>query len=270
MPELIRRSFVNVLFLGGVVALFTGCSARPVDWANQGAPPGTGFLSKQIEHEGTQRNYTVFIPHSYASQKHVPVIVFLHGVLEGGTDGKKNVAVGIGPAVSTREDKFQFIVIFPQSTSDWQGESDVKLAMATLDAVLKDYPAADPDQVFLTGLSNGGDGTWSIGARYPERFAGLVPMCSGPNYDDVPKLSHSHVWAFHNSVDPFRSSGKVHEMCNRLQKAGGDAKYTEYGELGHDCWTRAYSDDAIFTWMASLHRGTTARASVPTNLSTSK
>jgi predicted peptidase len=249
-----KRLFTSLVSGVAVVAL-TGCSARSIDWANAGARPGEGFQVKQLQHEGRARNYTVFVPHDYNPRARYPVIVFLHGVLEAGSDGRKCVTVGLGPAVSTREATFPFIVVFPQSTSDWRSDSNVALAMATLDAVLKDYPAADRDRVCLTGLSNGGDGTWSIGARYASRFAGLVPMCSGPNLDDAARLTHTPIWAIHNQVDPFRSSGKVKAMCERIRQLGGDAKYTEYPTFGHDCWTRALSDEQVFDWMKAQRRG---------------
>lgn len=245
---------LGCLFLVAL-SMLTGCSARSVDWANAGAPAGKGFQTKQLQFDGNEQNYTVFIPWNYNPSQKYPVIMFLHGVLEGGSDGKKCVTVGLGPEVSSRESSFPFIVVFPQSGSDWEGDFHSRLAIATLDQVLKDYSGADRDRVFLTGLSNGGDGTWSIGAKYTDRFAGLVPMCSAADTDDAPRLTHIPIWAFHNSIDPFRSSGAIKHMCEKINEAGGNAKYTEYGEFGHDCWTRAYQEGEVFTWMQSLRRG---------------
>jgi predicted peptidase len=252
---------VFVLF----IAMLTGCSARHVDWANEGAPAGTGFQLKQLTVDSDTYNYTVFVPHSYkpgAGQRY-PVIVFLHGVLESGSDGKKNVHVGIGPAVSERAATFPFFVVFPQSHSDWKGDDKAKLCLTALDTVLRDYPGADPDRVVLTGLSNGGDGTWTIGARYTNRFAALVPMCSAADHDDAPKLTKIPIWCFHNSVDPFRSSGNTASMCEKINAAGGKATYTKYGDFGHDCWTRAYKEGEVFTWMAAQRRNGTTASAVP-------
>jgi predicted peptidase len=244
----------GALVLGFFLSLLTGCSGGSIDWANAGAPAGTGFLTKSFTFESQPQNYTVFIPHDFKAGNHYPVIVFLHGVLESGSNGRKCVTVGLGPAVNDRAGNFQFIAVFPQSSSDWEGDTHGRLALATLDQVLKDYPAADPDRVILTGLSNGGDGTWLIGAAHPERFAALAPMCSGVNYDDAPKLTKLPIWCFHNSVDPFRSSGRAEEMCNRIKAAGGNVKFTKYSELGHDCWTRAFSEGEVFQWMLEQHR----------------
>ena len=246
------------LVLAFLLACLTGCSGRFIDWENKGAPSGTGFLTKEFQFRGNTQKYTVFIPHNYSSQAHYPVIMFLHGVLESGSNGQKCVTVGIGPAVNERAATFQFVVVFPQSTGDWESEDRAQLALATLDQVLKDYPAADRDRVTVTGLSNGGDGTWSIGAAHSDRFAALVPMCGKGSYDDVPKLTHIPIWCFHNKTDPFRSSGNAAEMVKRIQAAGGNAKITIYSEFGHDVWTRAYREGDVFAWMAAQRRGGTA------------
>jgi len=247
-----RIAAVLVMLSGAVIG---GCSARHINWDNPGAPPGTGFQTKSFEFEGQRRYYTVFIPYNYDGKTKFPVIMFLHGVLEGGNDGRKCVTVGLGPEVNNRAATFPFVVVFPQSDTDWQGDYHTRLAMATLDLVLRDYPGTDPDRVFLTGLSNGGDGTWTVGAAHPERFAGLAPMCSAVNYDDAPRLTRVPIWCFHNTMDPFRSCGAAREMCDRINRLGGSARFTEYFEMGHDCWTRAYSEGEVFDWMLSLRRG---------------
>ena len=258
---MVQRLFSRSLCVSMLLCLvgpMTGCSSGRVDWANVDAPKGTGFLTKSFTHEGKSQNYTVFVPHNYQPTQKYPVIMFLHGVLEGGSDGKKCVTVGIGPHVSQKARTFPFFVVFPQSGSDWVGESKEKLAIATLDQVLKDYPGADADRVVLTGLSNGGDGTWALGASHRERFAALVPMCGSPDFDQVPRLTSIPIWAFHNSVDPFRSSGKVKDMVKKIEAAGGNVKYTQYGGFGHDCWTQAYTEGEVLTWMQQQRRGAVA------------
>jgi predicted peptidase len=119
--------------------------------------------------------------------------------------------------------------------------------------VAGDY-SVDPKRVILTGLSNGGHGVWAVAARYPDRFAGLVPMCGHSDLDDVDKLTKIPIWCFHNSVDPFVPSGGSKEMCQQINKLGGNAKYTQYGDFGHNCWDKAYSDGELWKWMAGQSR----------------
>jgi predicted peptidase len=231
-----------------------GCNASSsVLSSTQGFPQGTGFIKKTVTVDNVTRQYTVFIPANYNPNTKLPAIVFLHGVLESGSDAEKNLGVGIGPHIGKAAQSWQFITLFPQSTGDWQGDFEQRLAIACLDQCQRDY-AIDPDRVFLTGLSNGGQGTWIIGARYKDRFAGLAPMCGQSAYDACPNLTGIPIWCFHNSVDPFVMTGQSREMCKRIKEAGGNVKYTEFDAFGHGCWDRAYDEGEVLKWMVATRR----------------
>ena len=88
------------------------------------------------------------------------------------------VEVGIGPAIKKREKDFPFIVVIPRAEGfGWGAEgTNAKRALAMLDEVQKEYKT-DPKRQYLTGLSMGGMGTWSIAAAHPDRWAAIVPIC---------------------------------------------------------------------------------------------
>lgn len=234
-----------------------GCGGLSMEQANAGAKPNTGFMVKSVRVSNEEHNFGLFIPHEYNGSTRWPVIVFLHGALEGGNDGTSCMGVGLGPAVAKRAANFPFIVVFPQTTDGWKSEAGAQIVLACLDKVQHDY-STDTQRVILSGLSNGGYGTWSIGAQYPNRFAALVPMAGYSDYPDVSRLTSLPIWCFHNSVDPFVDVGGSREMCKRIQDAGGNAKYTEFSTFGHDCWDQAYEDGDLFTWMLAQHRGAVA------------
>jgi predicted peptidase len=246
---------VRVAALFTLFVALTGCSGTGfVKDANVGAPVNTGFVTKTMGDKPDGRKYSVFIPHNYAATKKYPTIVFLHGIGEGGSDGTHCLTVGLGPAIAKRANDFPFIVIFPQSTGGWNEKSQAATdAIATLKEVEHTY-AVDQDRVILTGLSTGGYGTWSIGATHKQEFAALVPMCAYSAYDFVPQLTNMPVWCFHNGGDPFVGSGGSKEMCDRINAAGGHAKYTQYSAFGHDCWNRAYNEGELFAWMLQQKR----------------
>src|SRR3954470_3103841 len=78
--------------------------------------PTTGFLTRTFSGaDGQTVRYSLFVPHSYSPDTPVPVILFLHGAGEAGTDARKPTEVGIGPAVRAREPTFPFLVVFPQA-----------------------------------------------------------------------------------------------------------------------------------------------------------
>ncbi len=203
----------------------------------------------------------MFIPHGYTAQKQWPVIMFLHGVGEGGTDAQHNLTVGLAPAVAERAATFPFIVVFPQSASGhWDEDSNAAAdAIAALDQVEHDY-AVDRDRVFLTGVSTGGYGTWAIGAKYKDHFTGLVPLCAFSDFKDVSNLTDMPIWCFHNAGDPFVLAAGSHAMCNQINDKGGHAQYTEYLAVGHDVWSHAYNKEELYQWMLDTHKNPMTRS----------
>ncbi len=153
----------------------------------------------------------LFIPHSYQGDKEYPLILFLHGAGERGTDGEKQVKQGIGNAIKFKgkEKTFPFIVILPQAVKGWQAEGDdAKRALAILDEVQKTYKV-DGKRIYLTGLSMGGFGTWSLATALPDKWAAIAPICGGGNPKMAEKIKHIPCWCFHGDKDGIGQSAKV-------------------------------------------------------------
>lgn len=211
----------------------------------------TGFIDCVFkEADGSEAKYVLFVPHGYKADQATPVILFLHGAGETGTDGKKQARVGLGTAVKKREKTFPAIVIFPQSQKrSWQANGeDAKRALAILDQVAKDY-RVDSKRVYLTGLSMGGFGTFSLAAAHPEKWAAVVPICGAGNPKSAEKFKDLPTWVFHGDKDnavPVRGS---RDMVEALKKAGGSPKYTEYPGVGHNSWDKAYGTDELYEWL---------------------
>ncbi|MGG4397606.1 prolyl oligopeptidase family serine peptidase [Paenibacillus thiaminolyticus] len=192
--------------------------------------------------------YLLHLPAHYdaSSDKKWPVLLFLHGAGERGNDLEK-VKVHGPPKLAEHAD-LPFIIIAPQCPehSHWQVEMDAVIAL--LDEVTAAY-RADPDRIYVTGLSMGGFGTWSLGIAYPERFAALVPICGGHNPQQVSLLKQVPVWVFHGAKDTVVPLSQSEAMVEALREAGGDVKLTVYPEAGHDSWTEAYNSDGLYEWL---------------------
>ncbi len=216
--------------------------------------PATGFLDRTFKNaDGTSSPYVVFVPHDYNGQKEYPVILFLHGAGETKTDkkgGKMPVEVGIGPAIKKREKDFPFIVVFPRAEGfGWGAETkNAQRALAILDEVMKEFKV-DPKRQYLTGLSMGGMGTWSIAVAYPDRFAAIVPICGRGDPKAAAKIKDLPCWAFHGDADTAVKVEGSRDMIEAIKKAGGNPKYTEYPKVGHNSWDRAYGTDELYTWL---------------------
>src|SRR5882757_4227994 len=120
--------------------------------------------------------YLLYLPKNYgAPDKKWPLLLFLHGSGERGTDIWKVAAHG-PPRNVTNQTDFPFIVVSPQCPEGQVWSNDPLLGL--LDDITARY-AVDTTRVYLTGLSMGGYGAWSLGTTHPERFAALAPICGG-------------------------------------------------------------------------------------------
>jgi predicted peptidase len=233
----------------------------------------TGFLDRTVSVSGSSYRYQVYVPADFRSKKSWPIILFLHGAGERGSDGLLQTDVGIGHAIRQNSARFPFVVILPQCGRGkiW-GEPDMQaLALAALDASIKEFHG-DRKHVYLTGLSMGGYGTWDLAARNPGRFAAVVPICSGaqPNKDWPqlrvtlvdPKITEpfaevarrigkTPVWMFHGDVDQYVPVEQSRRMAEALKAAGADFKYTEYPGVDHISWDKAYAEPDLVPWLLS-------------------
>jgi predicted peptidase len=231
-----------------------------------------GFVNKTLQLDGETHRYQVFVPEAWSPLEEWPVILFLHGAGERGTDGVAQTRVGIGPALRANKDSFPALVVLPQCRRGvwWNDETMEKVAFASLQRTIEEYKG-DDNRIYLTGISMGGYGTFYFGARYPERFAALVPICGGivppfrgriasppqtgdPYAEAARKIGQTPVWIFHGGADPVVPVSESRHMRDELQKRSIHVKYTEYEGVGHNSWDRAYAEPGLFGWMLSQRR----------------
>ncbi len=132
-------------------------------------------------------------------------------------------------------------------------------AMATLlDLVasyLRDTPTADPDRVYVTGISMGGYGTLDLCARMPGLIAAAVPVCPGGDLAIVPMIKPIPLWFFHGADDTAVPASCSRCLVAALRAAGATPGHTEYPPgWGHACWTPAYQDAALVKWLFRQRR----------------
>ncbi|MSR55998.1 MAG: hypothetical protein EXS09_22405 [Gemmataceae bacterium] len=209
-----------------------------------------GFVDRVYkDSEGKEFKYVLFVPHSYKGDKEFPLILFLHGSGAKGEDGKKPSNLALATNIRKNEKEFPFFVVFPQARQTWKaGSDDANRALATLDAVQKDYKI-DIKRVSLTGQSMGGYGTWSIAAKHPERWAAIVPICGGGDTASAKVLKDIPCWCFHGDADPTVKVESSRRMIAAIKEAGGTPKYDEYPGVGHNSYDKAYATKELFDWL---------------------
>jgi predicted peptidase len=250
------------------VCLLSACASLPERM--NGA-----FVERTLDFDGLPHRYQVFVPGEQAGGRHPPVILFLHGTGERGSDGLKPTLVGLGPHLRQHAATFPAIVVFPQAPegNDWKGIA-ADIAFAALDAATREF-RGDSDRTYLTGMSMGGYGTWELALLQPHRFAALVPVCGGllvpraerdlfvtpvagavdPYALVASRIGHLPIWMFHGAQDdvvPPRDARLTHAA---LLAAGAHAHYTEFPEANHNAWDPAYAQTReLWTWLFAQRR----------------
>lgn len=208
--------------------------------------------------QGGKHPFVIFVPATYERGQHPPVMLFLHGSGERGENNIDQLMAGIGPALWKRKAKFPFVVVLPQcrTGSGWQFDTpDAQRALGMLRQIQAEFQT-DPERVVLTGLSMGGSGTWSIAAQDPGAWSAIVPMCARPNPAAAEKFAQARlpIWNFCGDKDRPETVKANRDMAEALRQAGADAKYTEYPDVGHNCWDNAYGTEELYTWMLQQTR----------------
>lgn len=195
--------------------------------------------------------YQLFVPRSAsgAREKRWPLMIFLHGSGERGSDIAK-VKVHGPPKIAERNPDFPFLLVSPllPTGEDW----DIGKLRAILDHALKTLPV-DPARVYLTGLSRGGHASWRWAASEPERFAAVAPVAGRGDPKTACSLSAKPVWAFHGDRDDVVTPEGSFNMVRAIRACGGKPRLTIYPDLGHNAWDPAYDDPALYYWLLS-HR----------------
>ena len=215
-----------------------------------------GFIEKVFKDDAGEHKYVVFLPQNYSPIKSSPVMLFLHGAGERGTDGRAHLNVGLGALVKAREATFPAIVVFPQCENNhgrvlqgWlAGTDDANRALKIFEQVEQDY-RIDPKRRILTGWSMGGFGAWSIAAADPSRWSALAPIAGGGQAEWAEKLKDLPIWAWHGDDDHAVIVNRSREMVESLKKAGAAPRYNEIVGGDHNSWKVAYADDRLIAWM---------------------
>jgi predicted peptidase len=214
--------------------------------------------------------YRLGMPQFPEAGRKYPLILFLHGSGECGTDNLKQIRVGVPALVrSLIKQSEPVIVLAPQCPSDsWW----VKQLAMTADYAAPGQPApsleaalelcrhlvaerqADPDRLYITGLSLGGFGAWDAIQREPALFAAAIPICGGGDIRRVQDLKRLPIWVFHGRDDKNVPVGCGRRMVEALRQNGARVKYTEYENAAHNVWDRTYADPAVIEWLLKQSR----------------
>jgi predicted peptidase len=247
-----------------VTAALGGANAQALD--SVPVPGATmGSVSVRVGEQSLTMPYRLMEPSEADPGETFPLVVFLHGSGERGTDGDAALK-HIGPVLATREmrTKHPCFVLAVQCPRDraWvepgprsmnptmaeQPSMTIRGVMTAMDQVIRDKPV-DRHRIYLTGLSLGGYGAWDLAMRRPDTFAAVVPICGGGDPEKAALLKDMPIQVWHGSLD-----GSVPVACSRdmvaaLKHAGATVDYREIKDGGHEAWVQAYLPESAITFM---------------------
>jgi predicted peptidase len=203
---------------------------------------------------GLKLPYLRFLPENYTGGGAVgyPLMIFLCGSGECGDD-LDLVAKHGPPRFAKAGEDYPLILVSPQIPEGDLWFAHIETLNDWLDELIKTLPI-DTSRIYLTGLSNGGIGTWLWGTHDPKRFAALVPVCGEGNETFSFMLTGVPIWAFHGDADPCVSCDCSRRLVEKINNAGGNAKLTVYPGVGHDSWEQAYREPELISWIMAQHR----------------
>lgn len=217
--------------------------------------------------------YRILYPANFDQSKKYPILFFLHGRGESGTDNEKQLSHGAKQFLSADFRKnHPAIVVFPQCSSDsyWANvdiqtingkrtfhfrkggkpTEAMKAATKLVDAITSEN-FIDQKRIYIGGLSMGGMGTYEMLRRKPKLFAAAFAICGGDHVANVKRYKKVPLWIFHGEKDDVVPPSHSMTVVNQLKILGYAPKLTLYPEANHNSWDSAFAEPQLLPWLFS-------------------
>lgn len=218
--------------------------------------------------------YRILYPKAFDTAKKYPLVLFMHGAGERGSDNEKQLVHGskLFLADSNRED-FPAIVIFPQCPKDeYWAKADIvrspsgntfdfnyggtpNKSLGLVMELIKSYQQnhfINKEQIYVGGLSMGAMGTFELLSRMPETFAAAIAICGAGNPYTVGNYAQkTNLWVFHGGKDDVVIPSYSEAMVAALKAAGADVKFTLFPEANHNSWDPTFDEPDLLNWLFS-------------------
>jgi poly(3-hydroxybutyrate) depolymerase len=215
-----------------------------------------GTVSK-VGDEAADLPYRLFVPRGQAAGLAYPVIIFLHGSGEMGTDNAKQLSDAANGAMelvsAANQAAHPCVLVAPQCQKSWNDDTFAQI-VRLLDE-LAARCAIDRDRIVITGVSLGGAGTWSFASRYPDLFSAAVPMSGFDDGAVDAAAIEIPIWVFHAMDDHAVPYFMADDLVSALRVRNRPVIYTRYACGGHVIWPTAYANPHLLPWMMAQKRG---------------
>jgi predicted peptidase len=227
--------------------LMTACAHDAAPALQEGQHP----LQLEVPGLDAPMRLWLYLPRGYlASSRPWPLVVFLHGSGERGTELAR-VKVHGPPRLVDGGADFPFILVSPQLPDGRRWET---VALHAMLRALQARCRIDPARVTATGLSLGGFGVWDWAIAFPDDLAGIAPVCGFGEPEDVCRAKQVPVRAYHGDADTVVPLAGQQACVDALRECGGTVEFIVFPGVGHDAWNPAYADPALVPWLMAQAR----------------
>ena len=242
------------------------------DSANPPVKPASGKVAKWVRTPRLSWNTTSYkcyiynnmafrlrFPKNYDSTKQYPILIFLHGKGETGTIYDNEYQLYHGGQVhnsAVEAGKFDGFLLYPQSASENWSTGSLTNIKNLIENVFVLQKMVDPFRVYIDGLSAGGSSTWLFLQRHSKLIAAATPI-SAASYsyaDSALNYRFTPIYHFQGYLDDAPKPSTSRGLGAKILAVGGNYKYKEYLDRGHDCWNKAWADGDYFPFYNRAHK----------------
>lgn len=197
--------------------------------------------------------YLLYMPSDYdTSGKTYPLVVWLHGGDQGGSDIEKVRRSGL-PKLIEGGREFPFLVFSPQNPSEELLYPIEKVEAALAEVI--DSHRVDRSRIYVIGYSRGAFGAWALAEQFPQRFAAVVPIAGGGNRHYLSRTNEKAAfWAFHGTDDdviPLSDSVVLYERLKALKR---NVRLSVLEGVDHSAVeAAALNDGKLWNWLLDQH-----------------
>ena len=213
------------------------------DNSTYSAPSETGIVIRDsiVINDSLTAPYAYYIPSSYDVSKRTPLFVYLHGGV-GTPDFHSMDDLETDNDFIAFAEENNMLLLLPMANLQcmWW---DVTGAGNILNLVkkMKQKFNVDDNRVFISGISDGGSGSFHLAMTRPDVFASFYPIIGmmsvgnlGNGMQTYPgNMANRYVAAVNNDDDGLYPSAKMRKTIDMAQKAGAELYYKEFWGYGH-------------------------------------
>ncbi len=231
---------------------------QSIDWAEAIMPDlaGIDLSGTFTSSQGDKMTYASFVPANASETHKRPLVIWLHGAGEGGSDPRLVLLGNKVTALTKAEFQNRMggaYVLTPQvpdfwmtydKNGSWQDNPGVdSIHLQGLKELIDSYVAANPgidtNRILIGGCSNGGYMTMDMVLNYPDYFAAAFPICeayrdSSITDEQLQAIKNVPIWFVYakndDTVDP---SAHAVPTVSRLNAMGANVHASVYDDV-HD------------------------------------